>query len=84
MRRIERRIARLEILQRRQRESGPSPAEMIRERRRKRLLENGMQPEPPRPPIPCVDERGRPLTIGEIIRRRRFGQPRWELPDGSL
>jgi hypothetical protein len=65
------RLDRLEKRTDRQRESGPSPAEIIRERRRKRLLAEGKEPERERPATPCVDERGRPLKIAEIIRRAR-------------
>ena len=69
---IDRRIRRLEEELRNRAESGPSLAEIIRERRRKRLAEDGEAPEPERPRLPPVDERGRPLSIGETIRRARF------------
>jgi hypothetical protein len=74
MRVIERRIARLEAAQRRVRESGPSIAEIIRERRRKRKAESGEPPEPERPPGPLFDSTGRRLNIGETIRALRFGR----------
>jgi hypothetical protein len=67
---VERRIRRIEE-KLRNRPEGPTLAAIIRERRRKRLLEDGKEPEPERPPIPSVDERGRPLKLGEIIRRAR-------------
>jgi hypothetical protein len=73
---IERRIKRLEKELRRRAEAGPSPAEVIRERRRKRLLAEGKDPEPERPRLPSIDERGRPLKIGEIIRQARFARAR--------
>jgi hypothetical protein len=79
MRMIERRIARLEAGQRRVRESGPSIAEIIRERRRKRKAENGEPPEPERPTAPLLDSTGRPLNIGETIRALRFG---WKTRSG--
>lgn len=71
---IHRRIRRLEEKLRNRAESGPSIAEIIRERRRKSLLAEGEEPEPERPRLPCFDERGRPLKIAEIIRRARFAQ----------
>jgi hypothetical protein len=71
---IDRRIRRLEEKLRNRAESGPSIAEIIRERRRKRLLAEGKDPEPERPRLPSFDERGRPLKIGEIIRQARFAR----------
>src|SRR5579872_7126682 len=71
---IDRRIRRLEEKLRNRAESGPSIAEIIRERRRKRLLAEGKEPEPERPPVPYFDEAGRPLKIGDIIRQARFAR----------
>lgn len=71
MKAIERRIRRLEKESQRRAQAGPSMAEIIRERRRKRLLAEGKQPEPDLPPVPHVDDRGRPLKISEIILRTR-------------
>ena len=58
IRAIERRIRRLEKELRRRAEAGPSPAELIRERRRKRLAAEGREPEPDRPRLPAVDVDG--------------------------
>jgi len=74
MRVIERRIERLEAVRRRVRESGPSIAEVIRERRRKRKAENGEPSEPETPPAPLFDSAGRRMTIGQTIRALRFGR----------
>ncbi len=71
MRAIERRIRRLEQESRHRAEAGPSPAEVIRERRRKRLLAEGKEPEPPLPLIPRFDQWGRPRKISEIMREAR-------------
>ena len=74
---IDRRLRRLEKELRYRAEAGstgPPIAEIIRERRRKRLLAEGKEPEPERPPTPCVDEKGRPLKIGDIIRRARVAR----------
>lgn len=68
---VERRIKRIEEKLRNRPESGPTLAEIIRERCRKRLLAAGKEPEPERPPVRCVDERGRQLKLGEIIRLAR-------------
>lgn len=76
IRAIERRIRRLEIELNRHIEIGPSLAEVIRERRRKRLLAEGKELPPDLPPLPRFDENGRRLTIAETIReqrRRRLG-----------
>ena len=73
MRAIERRIGRLENERRDRAPAGPTIAEIIRERRRKRLAAEGKEPKPERPPRRWVDSRGRPLRIGEIIRQMRWG-----------
>ena len=52
----------------------PSPAEVIRERRRLRFIAEGREPEKPRPPISHYDEHGRPRTIAEILRKGRYHQ----------
>jgi hypothetical protein len=78
---VERRIRRIEE-KLRNRPEGATLAAIIRERRRKRLLEDGKEPEPERPPIPCVDKRGRPLKLAEIMRlgrAARLAQERGEM-----
>lgn len=60
-------------LARRLDEQGPSPAEVVRERRRLRLAAEGL-PFEEAPPRDYVDSNGRPLTIGEIIRAGRFAK----------
>ena len=50
----------------------PSPAEVIRERRRLRFLADGGEPEKTTPPISRFDEHGRPQTIADILRKGRY------------
>jgi hypothetical protein len=71
---IARRLVKLENFRFGPRESRnePSAADLIRERRRRRLQAEGKAPEPDLPPISLFDERGRPRTIADIIRSGRF------------
>ena len=80
---IERRIRRLELERRRSDQAGRSLAEIIRERRRKRLVSEGKEPEPELPPFPHFDERGRPLTIGQIIRQKWLARRARERTENS-
>ena len=50
----------------------PSPAEVIRERRRLRFLADGGEPEKTTPPISRFDEHGQPRTIADILRKGRY------------
>jgi hypothetical protein len=50
---------------------GRSPAELVRERRRRRLAAEGRESEMDRP-SQALDFSDRTWTIGEIIRRLRF------------
>ena len=67
---VDRRIKRIEE-KLRNRSVGPNMAKTIRERRNNRLLVEGKEPDPVRPPMPSLDERGRPLKLAEIIRQGR-------------
>jgi hypothetical protein len=54
-------------------DQGRSVADMIRERRLRRLAAEGKEPEPELPwrREDHFDANGRPLSVGEIIRNRR-------------
>jgi hypothetical protein len=54
-------------------EQGRSPAELVRERRRRRLAAEGRESEMDRP-RETPDFGDRPQTIGETIRSLRFGR----------
>jgi hypothetical protein len=70
---IDRRIRRLEERLRNRGESDSTIAEIIRERRRKRLLAEGKDQEP-RLSVPFFDEMGRPLKISEFMRQARLAR----------
>ena len=73
---IARRIKRLEYLEIQQREeSGPDLVAIIMERRRKRAIAEGREPEPYRLPerFPdrFLDSRGRPLSVADVMLQQR-------------
>lgn len=71
---IIRRIKRLEKIQFQYRtESGPSLAEILLERRRKRAIREGREPEGPRPPGCFTDSKGRPLALADVLLKNRKG-----------
>ena len=76
MKAIIRRLRRLEEVRVvREQEEGPSPAAVIRERRRRRAEANG-EPFEERPYEWHVDDQNGPLTVADILRagRRRNAQ----------
>jgi hypothetical protein len=48
-------------------DEGRTLADVIRERRRRRLEASGQPPFEEGPPVPLTDDRGRPLLVGEIL-----------------
>ena len=66
---IARRLRKLEELQFQHRaEPGPSLAAILLERRRKRAIAEGREPEPdPR----LIDSRGRPLSLADVLLQHR-------------
>jgi hypothetical protein len=73
MRTLNRRISRLEErFASRLDEERPSPAEVIRERRRRRLAAEGREPE--KDPLwkNVIDTGSRPRSIADVIRSARF------------
>jgi hypothetical protein len=73
---ISRRIKRLENLEIEQREeSGPDLMTIIMERRRKRAIAEGREPEPYRLPerFPdrFLDSRGRPISVADVMLQQR-------------
>jgi hypothetical protein len=68
---IARRLRRLEELEFQHRaELGPSLVEILLERRRKRAIADGREPEPD-PQPGWVDSRGRPLSLADVILQSR-------------
>jgi hypothetical protein len=69
---IARRLKRLEELEFQHRaELGPSLAKILLERRRKRALAQGREPEPDPRPGCYLDSRGRSLSLADIMLQRR-------------
>jgi hypothetical protein len=67
-----RRLKKLEALEFQYRaELGPSPAATLLERRRKRALAEGREPEPDRQPECLLDSKGRPLSLADVLLQRR-------------
>ena len=65
---IARRLSKLEKLAFQQRaENGPDLAGMLLERRRKRAIAEGREPEPDPPRTPLVDGSGYRLSIAEVL-----------------
>jgi hypothetical protein len=69
---IARRLRRLEELEFQHRaELGPSPGAILLERRRKRAIAEGREPEPDPPPGRLIDSRGRPLSLADVLLQHR-------------
>ena len=69
---IARRLRRLEELEFQHRaEPGPSLVAILLERRRKRAIADGREPEPDPQPGCYLDSRGRPLSLADIILQSR-------------
>jgi hypothetical protein len=70
---IARRLRRLEELefQQHRAEPGPSLAAILLERRRKRAIAEGREPEPDRPAGRFLDSRGRPLSLADVLLQSR-------------
>ena len=81
------RLRRLELAQRRNArhldERGRTPAEVLRERRLRRLGAEGraLAPEPAR--VANEDRENRPQTLSELIRRARFERRREDSLEGT-
>jgi hypothetical protein len=52
-------------------DQGRTLADVILERRRRHLEATGQPPYEEGPPVPLTDDRGRPLSVGEILRAGR-------------
>ena len=69
---IARRLRRLEELEFQHRaEPGPSLVAILLERRRKRAIADGREPEPDRQPGRYLDSRGRPLSLADVMLQSR-------------
>ena len=69
---IARRLRKLEELQFQHRaEPGPSLAAILLERRRKRAIAEGREPELDRPSGPFIDSPGRLVSLADVLLQRR-------------
>jgi len=72
MKTMARRLKRLEELEFQHRaELGPSLAAILLERRRKRAIAEGREPEPDPPPGRLIDSRGRLLSLADLLLQHR-------------
>jgi hypothetical protein len=70
---IAKRLCRLEGAVASRQSQGPSPAEILRERKRRRSAQLG-KPYLEATPIDLTDARGRPLSVSEVLRAGRRHQ----------
>jgi hypothetical protein len=69
---IARRLRRLEELAFQQRaETGPDLVAILLERRRKRAIAEGREPEPDPPPGRLIDSKGRPFSLADVMLQHR-------------
>jgi hypothetical protein len=74
---IGKRIKKLEDLEVQYRaESGPNPAAILLERRRKFAIAEGREPEPDPPPVCLIDSEGRRIALSDVLLKRRENERR--------